>query len=72
MIFGATGRTGRLLVDQALAAGYEVTAFVRDPARLGEPQEFLVPFRGDILDAGRVERAVVGQDAALSVNVLAF
>ena len=67
VIFGATGRTGRLLVDQALAVGYEVTAFVRDPARLGELQEFLTPFRGDIFDAGRVERAVVGQDAALSV-----
>lgn len=67
VIFGATGRTGRLLVDQALAAGYEVTAFVRDPDRLGELQEFLTPFRGDIFDAGRVERAVTGQGAALSV-----
>jgi putative NADH-flavin reductase len=67
VVFGATGRTGRLLVDQALAAGYEVTAFVRDPARLGEQQEFLIPFRGDIFDPGRVDRAVTGQDAVLSV-----
>ena len=33
-IFGATGGTGRALVEQALAAGHEVTALVRDPARV--------------------------------------
>ncbi len=33
-IFGATGGTGTCLVEQALAAGHEVTAVVRDPARL--------------------------------------
>jgi len=30
LILGAAGRTGTLLVDQALAAGHTVTAFVRD------------------------------------------
>ncbi|MCW2898195.1 MAG: NADH-flavin reductase, partial [Streptosporangiaceae bacterium] len=33
-IFGATGGTGSQLVQQALAAGHEVTAVVRDPSRL--------------------------------------
>ncbi|WP_433242765.1 NAD(P)H-binding protein [Streptosporangium sp. CA-135522] len=33
-IFGATGTTGRHLVDQALAAGHHVTEIVRDLARL--------------------------------------
>jgi putative NADH-flavin reductase len=33
-IFGATGGTGTSLAEQALAAGHEVTAVVRDPARL--------------------------------------
>jgi len=33
-IFGATGVTGTLLTEQALAAGHQVTAVVRDPARL--------------------------------------
>jgi uncharacterized protein YbjT (DUF2867 family) len=33
-IFGATGRTGRPLVQQALEAGHEVVALVRTPAKL--------------------------------------
>jgi putative NADH-flavin reductase len=33
-VFGATGGTGTSLVRQALAAGHQVTAVVRDPARL--------------------------------------
>jgi putative NADH-flavin reductase len=33
-IFGATGGTGTHLVEQALAAGHDVTVVVRDPARL--------------------------------------
>jgi nucleoside-diphosphate-sugar epimerase len=36
-IFGATGATGTNLVQQALAAGHQVTAVVRDPARLAIP-----------------------------------
>jgi putative NADH-flavin reductase len=34
-ILGATGATGTCLTSQALAAGHEVTAVVRDPARPG-------------------------------------
>jgi len=36
-IFGATGATGTSLVQQALTAGHDVTAVVRDPARLAIP-----------------------------------
>ena len=34
VVFGASGATGRQIVEQALAAGHEVTAFVRNPAHL--------------------------------------
>jgi len=33
-IFGATGATGTCLVEQAVATGHQVTAVVRNPARL--------------------------------------
>ena len=31
LVFGATGETGTVLVNQALDAGHSVIAFVRDP-----------------------------------------
>ena len=33
-VLGATGRTGRLVVEQAIAAGHTVTALVRSPEKL--------------------------------------
>ena len=67
VVFGATGRTGRPLVAQALAGGHEVTVFVRDPAKLSVSHERLRTVQGDIRDAESVEAAVRGQDAVLSV-----
>lgn len=32
-VLGATGGTGRTLIDQAVARGHQVTAFVRSPRR---------------------------------------
>ena len=33
-IFGATGGTGKQLVEQALVAGHEVVVYVRNPSKL--------------------------------------
>ena len=66
VIFGASGGTGRELVRRALEAGHEVTAFVRDPARVDVTHERLRVVQGDVKDAGAVARAVAGQDAVLS------
>lgn len=66
VIFGATGGTGRLLVEQALEAGHSVTAFVRDPAKLQISHSKLSVVQGDVLDAGAVARAMPGHDAVLS------
>lgn len=65
-IFGASGRTGRPLVEQALAAGYEIRALVRDPSKLPVDHERLAVVRGDVLDAVRVEEVIAGTDAVLS------
>jgi uncharacterized protein YbjT (DUF2867 family) len=64
LIFGATGGTGRELVRQTLERGHSVTAFARDPSALGE-RAGLRLVAGDVLDAGAVERAVVGHDVVL-------
>jgi putative NADH-flavin reductase len=65
LIFGASGGAGRHLVEQALAQRHGVTAFVRDPARLPLVHPDLQLLRGNVLDAGTVERAMAGRDAVL-------
>lgn len=65
IIFGATGGTGRQLVAQALEQGHDVTAFVRNPAKLDQKHEKLTMIQGDALSYASVERAIQGQDAVL-------
>jgi len=66
VIFGATGQTGRLLTERAVSEGHEVTAFVRDPARLNVPSGSVRVVQGNVLDATSVGRAVAGQQGVLS------
>jgi putative NADH-flavin reductase len=66
-IFGASGATGTTLVQQALAAGHEVTAVVRDPARLAIPaHQRLEVVTADVLDPAAISPAVDGADAVIS------
>lgn len=66
-IFGATGRTGTHLVRQALDEGHNVTAVLRDPARLGVPaHERLRVITADLADPASIGPAVEGADAVLS------
>jgi len=66
VIFGANGPTGRLLVEDALAAGHHVRAVTRHPESLGMEHERLEVFAGDALDAASVAESVRGADAVLS------
>ncbi len=66
LVFGATGGTGRALVEQALEQGHAVTAFARDPAKVRGARQNLAVARGNMLDLNSVEAAVQGQDAVLS------
>jgi putative NADH-flavin reductase len=65
-IFGATSPTGKLLVEKALQAGHEVTAFVRDESKLSFTDQRLQVFYGDALNQTQVQEAVRGSDAVLS------
>ncbi|MBP9145856.1 MAG: SDR family oxidoreductase [Thermoanaerobaculia bacterium] len=66
LIVGASGGTGRALLAQALARGHEVTALVRDTAKLALRHEHLRVVQGDVLDPVSVDAAVAGQEAVLS------
>ena len=66
-IFGATGKVGRHLVDQALERGDEVTVLARDASKLTTRRhERLKVVQGDVLDPKDVEQAVAGTHAVLS------
>ena len=67
LIFGATGKTGLRLVQQALDRGHDVVAFVRDPSRLSIADERLSTVTGDILDDASVRQAfATPPDAVIS------
>lgn len=65
-IFGATGRTGKPLVEQALKAGHEVVALVRTPSKLTVQTPIRV-VQGDVLNSTDVDKVVQGSDAVISV-----
>jgi putative NADH-flavin reductase len=64
-VFGATGRTGRPLVDQALERGDEVLALSRSPEPALPASVEVV--RGDARDVEAVRSVVDGADAVASV-----
>jgi putative NADH-flavin reductase len=65
VIFGATGRTGIALVQRALAAGHEVVALVRDPAKMIVQDNRLTLIQGDVMNRADVERAMSGDVGAV-------
>jgi putative NADH-flavin reductase len=67
VIFGATGGTGRHLVERAIAEGHEVSAFVRNPSKMTARHERLKAVVGDAFNPGQVLEAVAGNEAVISV-----
>lgn len=65
VILGAAGRTGSLLVEEALKAGFRVTGFIREGETL-EARDNLVVIKGDARKADDLEFALGGQDIVIS------
>ena len=65
-VIGATGRTGREIVQQALARGHHVTAFVRSPEGIGLSNERLTILKGNAMDENQLFEAMQNHDAVLS------
>lgn len=67
LVLGATGGTGRHVVQQAAATGLDLTLLVRSPAKLPETARSLRIVVGDVLtDSPVVRGAFAGQDAVIS------
>lgn len=65
IVFGATGTIGRLTVRQLLSEGHTVTAFARNPHKLGFTDPNLAMFSGDASDAGDVSNAIKEHDVVV-------
>jgi putative NADH-flavin reductase len=66
LILGASGHTGRQLVDLALERGHEITAFVRSPAKVAQRHPRLEVQAGDPRSVDALARALPGHAALLS------
>jgi len=64
-VFGASGKTGILIVYQALNQGHLVTAFARHATKVTIQHKNLTLVEGDIADRKKVGLAVQGQEAVL-------
>lgn len=66
VVFGATGKTGQLVLQQALERGHQVTAYVRDKQRLPEADRKIRVVVGRVDDEGAIFRAIDGADVVIS------
>lgn len=66
-VFGATGATGQLFVQEALNEGATVVVYTRHPDKLRITNEKLTVVQGELSDAAAIGRAVQGSDGVVSL-----
>jgi putative NADH-flavin reductase len=66
VIFGASGRIGSRIVNEALSRGHEVTAATHHPENYTVEAPHLRVAKGDLFDSQDVESAVFDHDAVVS------
>ena len=65
IVFGGTGSIGRLVVEQAIEQGDDVTLFTRDRAAVGRPDPRVHVVEGNVFDAQALAPVVAGHDAVV-------
>jgi putative NADH-flavin reductase len=66
VIYGASGRVGSRIVNEALNRGHYVTAVTRDLSHITETRDRLTVVEGDVLDPESVYATVAGYDVVIS------
>ena len=64
-VFGANGRTGQVLCAEALGRGHEITAYVRDKAKMAVADPRFEVVEGTLDNVGAMARALQGADAVV-------
>ena len=65
LVYGATGKIGTHIVNEALDRGHAVTAVSRDPARITGRHENLSAVKGDLLDTDSIRSLAAGRDVII-------
>ena len=65
IVYGASGRVGSRVVNEALNRGHKVTAVSRDPGRIGKRHDRLTAVKGDIVEPESVATLVAGHDVVV-------
>ncbi len=65
-LLGATGFVGTALLHEALTRGHQVTAILRDPAKLTTLNERLTVVTGDVANDAHLAQQLAGHDLVLS------
>jgi len=66
VIFGASGKTGTLITEQALAKGHHVIAFIRRPGSIIQHHPNLQVIVGNLNDESKLKEAIAGSDVCIS------
>lgn len=66
-LFGATGKTGSILVKKLTAKGYHLRALVRNPSKLSYLNALLTAVQGDILNEQSVYKVLEKSDVVINV-----
>lgn len=66
LILGATGRTGKLILSEALKQGFEINCLVRKPDKIKVNHSDLKIYKGSPEVISELKRAIKGCDAIIS------
>jgi putative NADH-flavin reductase len=66
LILGATGRTGKLILEETLNQGYEVNCLVREPKKITENHNNLKILKGSPERISDLEKAIMDCDGIIS------
>ena len=65
-ILGSTGFVGKVLINKALTAGYQVKTLVRYPEKLENIKDRIEIINGSVFDPLKVEAAIEGTMVVIS------
>lgn len=65
-LFGATGPTGKYIINEALKQGYDLSVYTRDARKLKEFEGRIKVVTGDLKNAKAIAECIEGADAVIS------